>query len=318
MDGQDRRPMVDRAVSIDTVEANVLDDALWHEYDLKRGERILRCFVVDVPAYVLPWSMLDNEARKRSGGKAIFRWNNRRQWSLSTERPRYAVEFSFHLDADMRFLDDLDCRLVDVRLRRRVTFPQIEEILSNDWFHTEYGVFYGLHQAAIKLGTQSHAGYFAQEDEKSQLPLGLRIVGEIAVFINTKLTQYCRTNGVPIIFRNCYEQEDIPDEVQVIRHELSRKAYELGKQRIMWNTIVHSHVPAGHRILQVPAYAQFTSPLRSWISLVNLRQVRADMLGLSLPYTPEQIRIMARDIDSILWQRTVQDTQLIGEETYDE
>ncbi len=305
MNDRTRRPLVENVVSIDQIGTRIHDDAVRHDYNRSGKQRLLRFYIADVPAHVAPWSRQDMGALHGSAsGRGIFARRDLLRWSLSKDRPVEAVEFSFCMGADMKQLQSMQCRLVDVMVQTAATFRSVYARL--DHTHPEMPLFEGLLHAAQMLGQRTNSRNFGERRRKYLL--GRRMMGELSLFANTELTCYCLRHGVPILYRNQFHLDGpLPQEVLARRRELDSRAHQKGLHPIPWGNTVHSHEPAGHNQLQLVGYAEFTSPLRRYVSLVNLRQVRAHMLGLPLPYTQDHIRILAWEIDQVLWREGMEE-----------
>ena len=100
--------------------------------------------------------------------------------------------------------------------------------------------------------------------------VGKSVVHEFMVAANASATKYLASTGRPVIYRNQGPRPGGPGG----RYEI----------------VCH-----GHGALGVPAYAQFTIPLRNYVSLVNQRGLVAALKGLPVPYTvAEHAAICAR------------------------
>lgn len=302
MNTRDRRPLVDTAVSIDEVGTQVRDDAVRHDYSARSKQRLLRFYIVDVPTYVQPWTQKDVAAMRRSSRSVqkIFSQGDRVAWSLSTQDCRAAIEFSFFMDESMGRLQELKARLVNVKIATATNFHAVYDLLDANNEHRP--VFVGLLHAAQALGKRTQSGNFGQGRRRG--PIGSRIMGELALFANTELTCYCLRHGIPVIYRNSFSFERIPPKV----HEMYVRDREIARARgepaaNLGASMMHSHIPWGHTGLGLEGYAEFTSPLRSWISLANLRQVRAHLLGDQLPYSEADIRILSQEVDMLQWKQ---------------
>ncbi len=71
------------------------------------------------------------------------------------------------------------------------------------------------------------------------------------------------------------------------------------KFALIFNKANYSPVIEGHYALNLPAYTHFTSPIRRYADLVNLRQLSAYISGEDLPYSFNQLQEIAEHINAI-------------------
>ncbi len=310
MSTRDSRPLVDNAVSMDAIGTSIRDDALQHYYSWSRKQRIVRFYIADVPAHVKPWSGMDMSAMKNNtpqGG--MFKRSDLLAWTLSRKRPVAAIEFTFVMDEGMKLLQKLTCRLVDAQIQVASTFEAVYRRLKSG--KPESAMFEGLLQAAIRLGARTSSQNFGEGRKKGYV--GDRMMNELSLFANTELTCYCLRHGIPVIYRNSFSFERVPHEVKELYFQDRQLALSRRERPVNLGPHMHSHVPRWHMGLDLEGYAEFTSPLRSFISIVNLRQVRAHLLGEVLPYTVDEIRLLSQEVDMLQWRRLFAAREMVEE-----
>ena len=284
---EDRRPLIDNAISIDQGGTRTRDDAIHHVYIPSDHQHVIRFYIADVPYHVACGSELDEAAVRRTD-QNIFPKEYLCRWSLEKENDHPAVEFSFFMDDEMGTVQKLDILLVDVKLRDTYTFEYVSTVLSNPR-HKENEFFASLLDVSKALSehtkTQINFGPM-----RRKVQIGERILGEFALHLNRELARYCMKAKVPIMYRNTFSVKYLPEYVKKKYHEVRNTALSRREKPPSLGSTMLSHVPRYHKGLEQVGYAEFSSPLRSWVSLVNLRQIRAHMLGMPLPYSEAQIR----------------------------
>lgn len=297
-----RRQPVGTMVSIDAVGTNICDDAIGLARIRRRKEVLVDYLIADVPAHVLPWRTADMKAMRRNDhlrGRSIFPRKIAEDWSLSATEERSAIRFRFSCNERMRRVHQIHCKLVRMRLTDALSFRDIPSLVNGN--HPDRSFYASLLHTARNAAAGSSAGNFGRGRRKETF--GSRIMAELSVFANTELTRYCVEHGVPIIYRNTTRARHIPRDIweQYEEHRVIAEALGLPKRR--FGGRFYSHLALGHRGLRLDAYAGFTSPLREWDTLANLRQIRAHMLGHELPYDELQMRLMADELNRVAWRR---------------
>jgi ribonuclease R len=135
--------------------------------------------------------------------------------------------------------------------------------------------------------------------------VGQIIIQEFMVLANTEMAQYLVKHDIPGVFRN-HEPKSMTapaDELAaLIESWLQADGMNLEQVRDQFQSIAgrasYSSKVKGHFALATACYGHFTSPLRRYADLVNLRQVKAHLKKTSLPYTAAEIEPLAESLNA--------------------
>ncbi len=131
-----------------------------------------------------------------------------------------------------------------------------------------------LQQIAEKhLQKRIRAGALVMEDRNITPARG--IVAECMVIYNSTLASLARDRQTPLFYRYLEAPDGVLSRANDYPHHVPPS--------------VLGTLPRPHAGMGLPAYAQFSSPLRRYSDLVNQRQILAVLSGVSLPYDREEL-----------------------------
>lgn len=287
-------------ISIDPPMSRDLDDAI-AAIRTSNGGWIVDACVPDVPFLVVPGSAADIEARERVvtryGGSFIRQGMLPEEavsaLSLSPTKATPMCWFRLELGEGLA-VTDVRIRRIQHRTFARMTYLEADGALSDRGHprHREISSMWELAMALharrrIRTGAAfdpehnlytTEEGLIARLDEKESHRTHL-LVMEIMILVNEALAIHARDNGIPVIYRNHRPRdassglrEDVVREMRAADGLSSEAAAE--RLRDLASRIgpaTFGSRPEGHWGLDVPAYAWFTSPLRRYCDIVNLR-----------------------------------------------
>ncbi len=164
-----------------------------------------------------------------------------------------------------------------------------------------------------------YAKYHADISEEDFVDLASSVVGEVSVFFNSVLSEYCKKKDVPILYRNVGKKttKEVVENVatmykwaqylpKTLQQLFSSKlistrstvkeveAYECAKESDMF----YSTLPVCHAGLRLPQYAAFGAPLRCPVSLINFLQLSAVALDKEMPFSTTDLGGLSNHINA--------------------
>lgn len=288
-------------ISIDPPLSRDLDDAIHAE---RQGDGwILDVCIPDVPSLLEVGSPEDMEARRkvltRYGGSFIkdgmLSEAMVASLSLSPHRRTPMCWFRIVLDSDLRPVD-VNIRTIKHRTDARLTYLEADGILK-DSRHPRHRAVQDMWELAMALHARrrlrtgaafdperhvytTEDGIVAQLSAKESHQTHL-LVMEIMILANEALALHAQRTGAEIIYRNHVPREassglreEFVREMQAVRGLSSEEALErLRHLNARLGAATFGVTAQGHWGLDVPAYAWFTSPLRRYCDVVNLRAI---------------------------------------------
>lgn len=306
-------------VTIDSESTRDIDDAIAVEERPEGGFRVI--IAITDPLYLVnPGSTEDENARLMGAtvyarDKAIRKMLPTRisedQGSLVAGRPRKVFAFEAMLGADLE-LESFEVYRQMMTVTHRLSYKDIPEIIR-DSSHELYGAMTHAaslgHQMLAKRRSKGALAmydlaqmiYMDEEGRLVQLArkeevIGHIIVQELMVLGNTLVAGYMVNHDIPAIFRNHQAKSAAPASAELansIGTWIASGALDTAKYASTFAMVLgkasYGASVMGHYALALPFYAHLTSPLRRYADLVNLRQLRAFLKGVPLPYTKEQL-----------------------------
>jgi ribonuclease R len=287
-------------ISIDPPMSRDLDDAIAAVRLPDGGWRVDVC-VPDVPALVATGDEVDVAARDRVvtryGGPfvraSMLPEKTVAALSLSPRRNTPMCWFRIDLGADLAVAEVAVSRIVH-RTAARLSYLEADEALADPaarhhaaiasmWelatvLHARRRLRTGAafdpvrHVYTTEEGVVSHLR--AKESHRTHL-----LVMEIMILANESLAAHARAAGVPVVYRNHRPRDassglraDVVREMREIDNMTPEQAAaRLGQVAARIGPAGFGVAPEGHWGLDVPCYAWFTSPLRRYCDVVNLR-----------------------------------------------
>lgn len=279
-------------VAVDTPNPRERDDA----FDLilqQDGSYVLLVSIVDVASVVPVGSKEDVYAR--SLGQSRYMASDDRSMfppsfvethlSLRVGAARRTLTAEIHLTAGLEVLG-VDIYPSRIKLREALEFEDVDQILADSehpdhaWWRMCLRVATGIGIVDQSRSTDEIGSDFATTDSN-----GGRIVSTFMLLANYLLTNYARTAGISILYRN---------------H--SPGYFEPIKERIPWyfwqelDINAHAHYARyrlGHEGLGLSEYGHWTSPIRRYNDLVQWRMLLAYLTDSEAPYTDTELDKLA-------------------------
>jgi ribonuclease R len=316
--------------TIDGSRSRDLDDAIW--VSPTDSGWVVTVSIADVAGAVAIGSEDDELARTMTATKyfgtgnspMLRRWLSENELSLLPNRTRSVFVVEITLDVELNTVST-DLRLEEIRSKQKLAYINVPKILADKEhrLHAQISTAAALAQRLLAKRRAAGAmalydlnngwvtteeGHLRQLEDHSET-IGQVIVQEFMVLANKSVSVFAITRDVPILFRNHTARSAAPDRAELLRQldeavrlpvanlDVLRSRTHLLLDRANYGADVR-----GHYGLNLAAYTHFTSPIRRYADLVTHRQVRAAVLGESLPYTREQVALIGAHINDTLEQ----------------
>jgi exoribonuclease-2 len=268
--------------------------------------------IADVSAYVLKDTPVDRHARLL--GTSVYLPDDRISMfpqgiadnlcSLREGEKRLALSLLVDLDAEGRTLN-FSFHPSVIQVNKRLTYqevdlvggkgPVIEDLARIASILLKNRMKNGaLVQPPFEIAVwvDSSGEVFVRKIERDSVSRS--IVAESMVLANTLAACFLKEKGIPCLFRS---QEE-PSER--LKGDFDNDPYLLYRQRTLLKRIVVDTEPLAHSGLGVDAYTHMTSPIRRYMDLVIQRQIMAMLDNRSQPYTSEELKALALEIEPAL------------------
>lgn len=293
--------MLPEVISIDPPTSTDLDDAV-AAVRTDTGWIVDVC-IPDVPSIVDPGGRLDRIARERAftryGGdfirEAMLPSDVTERLSLSPRGDRPMAWFRIALSHDLQ-VEGLEIKRISHRTHARLAYLEADQILADEGrelnlrlcalselaeaLHRDRvrkaGAVFDVRQHVYTNEEGLVATLSAKDSHRSHL-----IVMEMMILTNAALAAHCRTNGIPIIYRNHVPRDSAESLRAAMRLQSDAMADANGSAKRAYAEQLAARVgtaecgvsPEGHFGLGLSQYAWFTSPLRRYCDIVNLRSL---------------------------------------------
>jgi len=280
-----RLELIDEEIwTIDASDSRDLDDALSLE-EMDEGWQ-LGIHISDVSSLISKDSVLDLAARERVSSVYLPNGNVYllpesivcEKASLLTGELRLALSLLLTVNSDWQIVSFLFFPSV-ICVKRNFTYEEFTSFLEPDVFTAANK----MREKALILQkiTERHRQYRLEQGalgtDDCNLPPVRRLVAECMIIYNRYLTDLIKDFEVPLIYRSL--QEKNPAKINSLPPSI-------------WGTVPKKHIGLG-----LPAYAQFTSPLRRYPDLINQRQFSAFNTGKDLPHSQEELTAWAESMN---------------------
>lgn len=314
--------MTDETLDVVTIDPPMsvdLDDAV-DVRDRPGGGYVVDVCLPDLPAFVEPGSPTDARGMEIGFTRYAASYIRKPLWdegvvgrlSLRPGDARPMIWVRLSLDDELDVVD-LAVKRILAKTSARLSYLRADEILSDkrNVLHSKINRMWSLakrlyarrHARAGALFDPASGLYTTEEGVMAQLAVKERhqshlIVMELMILANSSLALHCRARSVPILYRNHKPQDhSCGFRAEVLRELASIHAdsFKAATERMISlgariGPAVVGPECEGHWGLDLPAYAWFTSPLRRYVDLVNLRAlvdgtVAPDLAGLGARLT---------------------------------
>lgn len=310
-------------VTIDSESTRDIDDAIAVELRSEGGFRVIIA-ITDPLHLVKPESTEDENAkllgatvyaRDRAIRKMLPTRISEEGGSLLAGKPRKVFAFEAMLGADLE-LESFEIYRQTLTVTHRLSYEALPQIIKDTSHELHVPMVQAASLAHQMLAKRRTRGALALYDlarmiytdeegrliqlERTEEVVGHIIVQELMVLANTLVAGYMVNHDIPAIFRNHQAKSAAPASAELaenISSWLASGALDTGKYASTFAMVMgkasYGASVLGHYALALPFYAHLTSPLRRYADLVNLRQLRAHLKGIPLPYTKEQLEDLA-------------------------
>jgi exoribonuclease-2 len=321
------------AVTIDDADTEERDDALSLEIDEagadveSTGYRI-GIHIADAGALIPHGGAIDREADRRMATLYLPERTigmlppgfSRRLGSLDPQETRPAMSLLVQVSASGE-ASDWEITPSVIRCRASLTYEEVDRALEDEnspW----HQMLTGLGQAAQALRRRREADGAVNIDQPEMAikahPSGevevrvlqrsspaRQLVSELMILCNSLLAEYCRSEGLPAVYRS-QAAPDLSDLAVDPRSSAEGPGLSEAQRALQRYRIVRRLLPAEldtnpapHGGLGVPAYIQASSPLRRYPDLVMQRQI-GHFLSSGRPLYPTQA------VSSVVYRAEVQ------------
>jgi len=294
-------------VTVDDVDTADIDDALTVE-ESGSGGCTIGVHIADATHLVEEGGPLDLEAQRRASTiylpdrriPMLPRSLSEGLLSLRAGEDRPAMSILADLDAD-GVVRSFEITPSTLRVRRRLTYYEADDLIGNDPALTRiHGMARKLRDRRIEAGaltfnspdlkiTVGDGGLTSVMKVMTDTPSHLA-VSEMMILANRLVAEWCQERGVPAIYRF----QPPPEEPIKIREYDPVESY---RARRLLKKSESAVKPLSHSGLGIPAYVQFTSPIRRYTDLTMHRQIRGALSGTGSPHSEEELALIISSCD---------------------
>jgi ribonuclease R len=309
-------------LTIDPPLARDLDDAIGASL-LRGGGWCVDVCIADVAAAVPSGHALDQAARSK--GSTVYAGPMMKEpmlpvtatlaMSLLPRQQRKMVWVRMMLDPNLNVIDLVVTR-VEARTRGRLSYGEADAAIADNT-HLLHGELVSLSTLAGALFSKRHSasgaiwdtkeGLFTDEEgsvrtlSASEAHRSHLIVQELMILTNAALAAKAVRENRPVLYRN-HKPRGLSSGLRAdVVKELSsfhgRGKDLLGRIRQLNSRIGPAELgiaAGGHWALNLPAYAWFTSPLRRYADLVNLRALFGEPVPRDLGAVADELTLLER------------------------
>ncbi|WP_397546545.1 RNB domain-containing ribonuclease [Rhodothermus marinus] len=290
------------AFHIDDASTREIDDAFTVE-PLPEGGWRIGVHLADVPHFVAPEDVLDQEARRRGLTRylptgSIPMLPERLSHDLASLRPdaiRPTLSVVVTVDASEQ-IRDVQLVRGQIRVAHGFTYETADAVLSGETPHElaeALQVLARLSQTLTEARLARGALLIRRPELKVQVDgdtitlkvidpdtPARRMVSEWMILANAEAARWAAENELPMIYR----VQDPPDDPELQGRKLDYDPVLLASRlRGLRRTHFSTH-PQPHAGLGLEAYVQITSPIRRYADLALQRQIVAALADAPLPY----------------------------------
>lgn len=319
-------------VTIDGSTSRDLDDAI----SIERTDTGYRVFVAiaNPSRSVSPGSTEDEVARRLgasvyAGSHTLEHMLPRRisedECSLIAGKNRDAIGITVMLSKDLDVLDT-DITPQRIKVAHRLSYDQVPAILADSGHALNEMLGTAATMAHMLLHKRRQNGALALYDlsrllltdeegrlvrlEKKEDTAGQVIVQEMMILANSVVAGFMVDRNVTGIFRNHEPRASAPaakDLASAIEGWMAGGLGDIEAVRDKFQAVIgranYAANVLGHYALAAPHYVHFTSPLRRYADLVNMRQLIAHLKGEHAPYSQEDLASIAANLNETLERR---------------
>ncbi|MFN3827966.1 MAG: RNB domain-containing ribonuclease [Micavibrio sp.] len=274
--------------TVDPLGARDLDDAFAAE--IERDGYSVYTAIADVPAHVAYNSAIDRDAYER--GVSFYLADDTFHMlppSLSTSTcslvsgvDRLAIVVRQNLDWDCN-LKSYDVYPAVIRSREQLTYGQFYDLMERD--DPRFRTIRAIHEMRRGKGLNAEFEQFLKEDPNSFNSKS--IVETLMVQTNSLLAHYLHEADIPFLSRNFEQAAN-----GVVVDGKPQRAY-------------YSSESLGHGALRLLRYGHFTSPIRRYADLVNIRGIHKALGMKRTALTDEQAALIDQTAHHLNMRRRI-------------
>jgi len=296
---EDRKLFEHESYTIDDSSTLCFDDAIAYEFF---DDNKLRLFIhiADADQFVPKGSRLDKEARIRAISIFLPEYSidmlppliSKDKGSLveGAQRPVISIEIVLNLEnmnvLEYRFYKGL------ITVTRRLSYEEADKF---DKISLLIEIAKKLKLKRMENGAVDMSKPFCSiellKDGKVEIKVksmtepSRLLISEFMILANSLLGEFLAEKNLPSIFRG----QSVPVEEVIEKETEGFDPLFIYKIRHIMERAEISTSPLPHFSLGVKAYAQFTSPLRRYSDLVNIRQLKEYLVNQQVAYTQEEL-----------------------------
>ncbi|KAE8099382.1 hypothetical protein FH972_017367 [Carpinus fangiana] len=308
-----------KVYAIDVDEADELDDAL-SATRLQDGRIKIWIHVADATRFVQPGSKVDREAMRR--GTSIFlptatypmfpeklamEGMSMKQGEICNavtvsvvlrsdgSIAEYSVENSIIKPTYMLTYESAS-ELLHLNLEEEVELKILSEAatLRSQWRQQQGGVDTATLDTRIKVANPDDPEPIINLYVENQADPAMRLVSEMMVLCGEVIATFGSCNNIPLPYRG-QPQSNI--DLSAFAHLPEGPVRSFAIIKVMRAAEIDFRKPIRHGILGLPGYVQFTSPIRRYMDLLAHYQVKAYLMGESLPFSAGQLEGIASSVN---------------------
>lgn len=307
-----------KGLTIDNPTSMDLDDAIWLE--IKNGSLLLTVSIADPSVLIGLDSSIDRDAQRRaftryyaSGNSPMIpRILSEDQASLmeGQRRPTISVTTIFIPGTE---IGQPTIKRTYLESTRKLNYESSDQAIQDsdnefsEMLRTSGALAQRLLQKRLENGAMAvfdlKRGLATTEDGQLRAigpdegHISHVIIQEFMILTNQAVARYFVENDIPGLFRNHTARAVAPSRealLEAIHNTLvnadpARISVLRERLSMILNRASYGPQLEGHYALNLPAYMHFTSPIRRYPDLMNVRQLNAYLLGESLPYSQERL-----------------------------
>ncbi len=316
-------------ITIDGPFSRDLDDAFWLE-NINEENYILHISISDVGAVIPINSWLDKYAKKRVFSRYLshsIRSMFPKKYSdnlisLLENKERKTITISVPIDKNGEMRQATFNKTI-LRSKKKLSYEKSAMILEDpdnplhDMLNKCHQLAHILFQKRKKSGaitiyslrnrlTTTEDGLIRMLKPEEAYNSHI-LIQEFMILANQIVARFFAENDIPALYRNHTAKSSAPGRENLINDvnsvinswDYGRIETMVEKFALIFNKANYSPMIEGHYSLNLPAYTHFTSPIRRYADLVNLRQLSAYIGGEELPYSYNQLQEISEHINAV-------------------
>jgi ribonuclease R len=295
-------------ITIDSQETKDLDDGI--NLYKKDGKYVVQVSICDVASLVKPETALFKESLSRvctryfaySNIPMLPRVLSENRLSLLGGEMRPALTYDIELSEELT-ISKLTIKETVFRNRRRMSYPEFDDVLQNQKDDPDYSLFMECANLADALmERRKQKGALAIYDLKRMIYTteegmvqALRkefahisniVIQEFMILANKAVACYSAEREIPLLYRNHTVRQNTPSREEILNQletvtQNPKFILSLQERASLWfNRATYNPVLKGHFGLNEAAYTHITSPIRRVPDLINQILIKVYIKGM--------------------------------------